>query len=311
MKQAPLTDYTGPMPPWPDLAKYVQRVSLPRVGLTLHLYDTHDLDLPSALLLHGLGDEADTWRHIIEPLSASFRVIAPDLPGFGRSDGPASGYTVPFFCQALLELMQALELSKTTLIGHSLGGLISHAITLDHPQLVAGLVLVSGSLVSRSQRLNLLSLLFMVPGLGEWMYNHLRMDPQVAYASLEPYYHDLEGLPPRDRDFLYKRVNQRVWSDKQRRAYFSTLRNLVPYALNQQRGLGARLANLATPTLAIWGQDDQIMPPVNGRALAEMQPSAHLVMIPNAGHNIQQDRPQALLDAVFSDERIVPQTDNS
>jgi pimeloyl-ACP methyl ester carboxylesterase len=306
MQKGFTNDFSGPMPPWPDLAKYARQVTLSKAGLTIFLYDTRDSELPSALLLHGLGDEADTWRYIIEPLSAFYRVLAPDLPGFGRSEGPDKGYTLPFFCQALLELLQVLDISHTTLIGHSLGGVISHTITLENPQVVERLVLVSGSLVSRSQKLNLQSMLFMIPGLGEWMYNHLRKDPQAAYASLEPYYHDLAGLPPKDRDFLYKRVNQRVWSDGQRRAYFSTLRNLVPYVLNQQRGLEARLAKLGTPTLVIWGQDDQVMPAENGLALAELQPSARLVLLPDTGHNVQQDSPQALLDAVLGDERFNP-----
>jgi pimeloyl-ACP methyl ester carboxylesterase len=299
-----MNEITSPMQPWPGLAKYARQVALPRNGLTLFMYDSRDPHLPPALLVHGLGDEADTWRHVFEPLSAFYRVIAPDLPGFGRSPGPVGGYTAPFYSSVMLELLQALEITRPILIGHSLGGLLSQAIALQDPQAVAGLVLVAGSLLSRSQKLRFHDLLFMVPGLGERMYNHLRQDPQAAFDSLEPYYHNLSALPRRERDFLFKRVNQRVWSDGQRRAYFSTLRHMVAYALKQQRNLEDRLCNLKTPTLVVWGEDDRIAPVENGRALAQIQPSVRLVLLPHTGHQVQQESPQMLLDAILGDERL-------
>ena len=66
------------------------------------------------------------------------------------------------------------------------------------------------------QALNLNLLLFMIPGVGEWLYTRLRRDPQAAYDTLRPYYADLEGMAQADRDFLFQRVNERVWSDKQK-----------------------------------------------------------------------------------------------
>jgi pimeloyl-ACP methyl ester carboxylesterase len=251
-----------------------------------------------------LGDEADTWRYLIEPLSRRWRVVAPDLPGFGRSPSLPAGASFARFEQTLLELLEALGPQRCLLAGHSLGGLLAQAVALRRPDQVAGLVLLDGGLAVRSQPLSLSMLLFLLPGLGEWLYNRLRRDSQAAFETLRPYYAELEALPPAERDFLYRRVNQRVWSDKQRRAYLSTLRSLVSTVSRLQKGFAAKLALLDVPTLVIWGQVDRINSLENGQALVQLQPSARLAVIPDAGHMPHQERPQAVLEAVLSDDRF-------
>lgn len=293
--------YQRSMEPWPGLERYGRRVDLPRNSLALYLYDTGAAAEPPLLLVHGLADEADTWRHLIDPLAARFRVVAPDLPGFGRSDKPELGYTLPFFAGVLLELLDELEMERAVLVGHSLGGAIVQSIAITHPERVERLLLIGGSLVARRQRLNLGTLLFLVPGLGEWLYNRLRNDPEAAFRSLAPYYSDLDKLPEADRDFLYQRVNERVWSDGQRRAFFSTLRQFARSIRSQQRELPARLAEQAVPTVMLWGELDRMNPVENGWALVEMQPGTRLVVLPGVGHNVQQEKPDAVLEALACD----------
>ena len=72
--------YQREMQPWPSLAPHARRIRLPVSGLSLHLYDVGPEDAPPLLLVHGLGDEADSWRHLIHPMSTSRRVLAPDTP---------------------------------------------------------------------------------------------------------------------------------------------------------------------------------------------------------------------------------------
>ena len=290
--------YQRPMLPWPGLEAYTRSVRLATSGLTIHTYDTGEGAAPALLLVHGLGDEADTWRYLIRPLSTQSRVIALDLPGFGRSDKPDRAYTVPFFQDTLLELLDTLSIQRATLIGHSLGALIAHTVALDYPERVERLILIGGSLVAGAQKLEMSTVLFLMPMLGEWQYNNLRKDPAAAYRTLDAYYSRLDRLPEADRTFLFQRVNERVWSDGQRRAFLSTLRNLVRWLPGQQRALPSRLASFAVPTLVIWGEADRIQTVDNGRALLKMQPSARLVVVPGAGHNVQQENPQAVLEAI-------------
>lgn len=296
--------YQNPMQVWPDLQKHARTVTLVRSGLQLHVYEAGSPDLPTALLIHGLGDEADTWRHVIAPLATRFHVVALDLPGFGRSDKSSRSYTASFLCNTVLELLDTLSIAQAKLIGSSLGAVLSQFIGLEHAERVSGLVLIDGTLLAHKQPLNLTTLLFLVPGVGEWLYTRLRKNPQAAFETLRSYYADLDALPEKDRDFLFQRVNERVWSDDQRRAYFSVLRNLAGWVTRQQRGLAARLARLQVPTLVVWGEQDQVMPVDNARALVDVQPSAKLVVLPGVGHLPQQESPDAVLCAILDDNRL-------
>jgi pimeloyl-ACP methyl ester carboxylesterase len=286
------------MQPWPALEPHARQVHLPKSALSLHLYDAGAADAATLLAIHGLGDEADTWRHLIPPLSTCYRVVAPDLPGFGRSDKPSRAYTIVFFQEALIELLDELGIARATLVGHSLGGAIAQSIALAHPERMERLVLIGGSLVARSQRLDLATMLFLVPGLGEWLYTRLRRNPEAAYGTLRPYYSALDRLPEADRTFLFRRVNERVWSDGQRRAFLSTLRHLARSLPAQQQEGPTRLAKLELPTMVVWGELDRINPIENGRAVTELQPNARLVVVPDAGHNVHQENPQAVLTAI-------------
>jgi pimeloyl-ACP methyl ester carboxylesterase len=290
--------FREPMASWPNLEAYSHRVRLPESQVNLHCYRAGDPQSPAVLLIHGLGDEADTWRKLLPALSETAHVIAPDLPGFGRSDKPRRSYTIEFFLQAILELTQTLPAAPMTLVGHSLGAMLSQAFALKYPERVSRLVLLAGGLAASVSKIDIRTLAFLVPGLGEWMYNRLRKDPISAYRSLLPYYSDFESLPQMERDFLYQRVNQRVWSDGQRDAFLSTLRNMARWLPAQQKSLSSQLESFEVPTLAIWGEADQISDIANGHALKRLQPSARLVAVPGAGHNLHQENPQAVLEAL-------------
>jgi pimeloyl-ACP methyl ester carboxylesterase len=292
--------FLAPMTPYPGLERYARSVRLARAGLELFLFDAGSQDAPPALLVHGLGDEADTWRHLIPALAARRRILAPDLPGFGRSSQPDGPFSVPFFAEVLLEALDVLlpAGSRAVWIGHSLGAIISHYVALGHPERVGGLVLLDGCLLARSRKLDLATGMLLVPGFGERWYNGLRRDPQAAYRSLEPFYAHLERLPESERAFLFQRVNQRVWSDGQRRAFFGALRSLARWFPAQQRDLAPRLAALTVPTLVLWGESDGINSIKDGRALGQIQPGTRLITIPNAGHDVQQENPQTVLAAI-------------
>ena len=291
--------YTGPMQPAAGLEKYAKKVLLPDKGFSLHIFEVGKENAPVLLLIHGLGDEADSWRHAIFPLADGHRVIAIDLPGFGRSDNQTEPYTTGFYTSSILSLMDALSIASAVLVGSSMGGMISHRIALEHPKRVDGLVLVDGSLVLKEQSGVGDVLLFAVPLLGEWRYNRLRRNPDEAYQTLRGYYADLDNLPEADRAFLYQRVNERVWSDSQRDAYLSTIRQMVRSTiLRPKKDIDKRIKADQIPLLIIWGEQDFIMPIANGQALARMRPTAKFICIPGAGHLPHQEKPSLFLDAL-------------
>ena len=99
-------------------------------------------------------------------------------------------------------------------------------------------------------------------------------------------------------------MNERVWSDGQRRAFLSTLRHLARVLPGQQRDLPARLDSLHVPTIVVWGERDRINDLENGRALAALQPGGRLVVVPGAGHNVHQEDPEAVLAAIQTDQQF-------
>ena len=262
---------------------------------TLFYYDSGG-EQPAILLIHGLGDEADTWRHMIAPLAARYRVIAPDLPGFGRSAAPHGGLSSAFFARTLLALLAALDIPQATVVGSSMGATIALRLALAQPAAVSRLVLLDGAPpVGGSAALSSRTLQLLLPGLGEAVYTRLRQDPAAAYATLRPYYADLDALPAADRAFLFERVQARVWSVSQRRAFFSALRWLALDGALRADQIRRQVTALRTPTALVWGAADRIAPAAAGYALAALMPSATITTIPECGHLPQQEQPAALL----------------
>ena len=287
--------YQQAMQPWPLLAELGSRLKLPERDLTLFYFQAGSQQKQPLLMLHGLGDEADTWRHIVITLAEEYHTLAIDLPGFGRSDKPDVDYTPRFMMDAVIQFLDQLEIASAIIMGSSLGGILAHSLAIFHPDRVKGLILVGGALLQPEPIQDWGFRLMQVPLLGEWLYTRLRKDPHAAFASLSNVYYQLEELPEADREFLFTRVNQRVWSDGQRRAYFSTLRNLSPWIKKIQSQLPDRLNHLDIPTLVIRGEYDLLFSDLNAGELLKFQPKTDKAVIPNVGHLPHQEDPDSFL----------------
>jgi pimeloyl-ACP methyl ester carboxylesterase len=164
------------------------------------------------------------------------------------------------------------------------------------PDLVRGLVLMDGGLpMPPAASVDPSSLL---PGIGERRYRAFRSDPVAARDSLRPYYADLEALPAADRDFLAARVQERVGSETQLRAYFSLFRSLALTILLGQRGYAARLAASSLPLCLVWGGKDAVVPVAALDLLSKTAPRAKAGVIEGAGHLPHQERPAATAQAI-------------
>jgi len=295
---ASINKFKEPMLPWPDLSRFSKKMEIAENDLILFAFCAGKQENPALLMVHGLGDEADTWRHVIPPLSEKFYVIAMDLPGFGRSDKPNLKYTPSFMINGIINLMDACEIQKAVLMGSSLGGIFSHQIAIDHPDRVESLILIGGTLLPSISKGNWGIKLMALPLLGEWFYTKLRKDPDAAYDSIRDVYYDLDHMPEEDREFLYERVNKRVWSDGQRRAYFSTLRELSAWMRKNQNNSVSLLKDLGLPTMVVRGEYDQLFSENNLEPLLKIQPNITKVTIQNAGHLPHQEKPDLFLEGI-------------
>jgi pimeloyl-ACP methyl ester carboxylesterase len=271
------------------------------------------------ILIHGLGDEADTWRHLFPPLTAAgYRALAPDLPGFGRS--PAAGGGLNAYRDAVLELAgtvceQKPEQAAGTespagkagpgivLVGSSMGAAVAEAAAFKRPGGIRGLVLADGCIpAAAALSPGLLSMA--LPFAGRGAYRFFRNNPEAAWRSLAPYYGDLAALPGEDQDFLRRRVMDRVNSPSQERAYFSSLRSMIFHNLFLAPYYKSKLKNPPAMQL-LWGEKDRILPSSTAEQFRALC-GAELAVIPGAGHLPQQERPAETAEAVIAFLRKIP-----
>lgn len=126
--------------------------------LSLHINGIHIAGVESGegvplLFLHGWGASSKFWKENISSLAAHYRVIAFDWPGFGNSPAPPDApYTIEWFTELLGRIMDELlsEKDPAILVGHSMGGAIAIAFTLDHPERVRGLIPVCAPIKGRT-----------------------------------------------------------------------------------------------------------------------------------------------------------------
>ena len=106
---------------------------------------------PPLVLLHALGEGAADWTAIAPAFARHWRVYAPDLRGHGRSDWPGD-YSLDAMRADVLGFLDALELSRADLIGHSLGGLVACLVAQDQPDRICGLVLEDTAVLRPAKR---------------------------------------------------------------------------------------------------------------------------------------------------------------
>ncbi|MDR2782757.1 MAG: alpha/beta hydrolase [Treponema sp.] len=292
------------MQPYPSLLNQVKWLNINKRD-SMFYYDSGnaigDAVKSPVILIHGLGDEADSWRRIIPLLKGDCRTLAPDLPGFGRSK--AGGViTINRHINAIVSLLEMT--GPAALAGNSLGGMIAQAVAAAKPSLVKALILIDGGapLARKSGdnaeggALRLLSKA--LPFYGPYWYRQFRKNHDAAYHSLFGYYHNLESLPEDDRAFLRKRVIERVESVEQEKAYFATMRSIIWYNMTKTAFLTKALADYKGVLSLVWGESDTILPPKTAEIIRSIRKDAPFILIPNAGHLPQQENPAAVAAAV-------------
>lgn len=250
-------------------------------------------EAPTFVFVHGLGDEADSWRRLYPLMSPRFRLVAPDLPGFGRSEA-AGRVTLESAANFLLGFLDAVGIGKAILVGSSLGAVVSELVAFRAGDRIAGLVLLDGGFPAPpSSSKAIAPLLF--PGLGERYYESLRGKPAAAYESLRPYYADLDAQRPQDKAFLAARVVDRVDSDTQESAYFSMLRSAALAGIFGSRVFRRGLRAFRAPLLAIWGAEDRIADRGAAALIASLAPDSAVALVGGSGHLPQQESPEELV----------------
>ena len=248
------------------------------------------------LLVHGLASNAGFWRYNIPGLAEDYRVVAVDLPGYGRSEKGAYPYTMSFFADVLGRLIERLDLGPVVYVGHSMGGQIGLTLALRHPEHIERLILAAPAGLEAFDE-----------GEGHWLANAL------TTGAIE---HTSE--PAIRRNLA---ANFYEWDDRwewmvEERARLAQADDFEEFAYAVVRSVHGMIDEPTTPYLGqgrvpthiIYGRYDGLIPnPYLNPGFpadvfeegAERIPNAELTEVDEAGHLLQIERPEAFNEAVL------------
>ena len=241
---------------------------------------------PPIVFLHGFPDHSLGWRHQIEALSGRYRVLAPDLRGFGKSSAPGgvAHYALPHLVNDVLAILEAEKLSQAAIVGHDWGATIAWWLAIRAPKIVRHLVILSTPHPRHYLRA------IADPANAQTVRYIRRFQNRNAAETI-----DLEELTewvadPQDRIVLREMLGSNL------EAMLNYYRANIP--LGHVPELGP-LPLVKAPTLVLFGTDDPYVPiAAYDGVFQEVENVAALVSIPGAGHFIHHDAAAFVTDQI-------------
>lgn len=235
---------------------------------------------PLALLIHGWSSSWYAMSPMFPPLQRKYRILAVDLPGYGRSPRLPTQTTIPHYADLLANLIRSQTDRPAVLIGHSMGGMISLSIALRHPDVVERMVLLCPTITGR---LSLFINLFVSPVTLVEKYRLLNKIGSI----IDPYILGLIDRLMRPAAFsqnsgISEDDYARLRSDV-RRPGQGRVRAECFWAM-RDNDLSGKLKLVGKPTLVIWGMEDNTVPLRDASLMALEWEDVDLRILPNVSH---------------------------
>lgn len=224
---------------------------------------------PAVICLHGAGGSHLNWPPEIRRLPGAETFVL-DLPGHGRSSG-AGCQTIDAYAAGVIATLEALNLPRAVVLGHSMGGAVALQTALSHPERVQGLVLVG-----TGARLRVAPAI--LEGLLEAPERAIALIAEWAFAT--------------DAPAELKRAGEQVMAQTPPAVLHGDMIACDGFDVT------GRLGEIAAPTLVITGTADRLTPLKYAQFLAREIPGAELHPVENAGHMVMLERPQTVGEAV-------------
>ncbi|GHC75756.1 alpha/beta fold hydrolase [Streptomyces flavofungini] len=266
-------------------------------GVRLHLAEAGDADAEPVLLLHGFPQHWYAWRRIIPRLAGEYRLICPDLRGFGWSEAPAKGYDTDSRVDDVLALLDALGLDRVRLIGHDWGAWAGFHACLRAPERFSHYLALNmmhpwplhRRLMPQAWRFWYTALLEQ-PLLGRWVLRrrpgltrYLLRKGVVDQAVWEP--DVLAGFVASSREPGRARAGEAL-----HRGF--ALRDISRLVLGRYKGL-----RLRTPTVVLGGDADFMLPPGVLTEDPAHAPRLRVEVVDGCGHYVHEEHPEAVVSA--------------
>lgn len=259
-------------------------------GVNVHYRDEGNKnDSLPLVLIHGTSSSLHTWDSIVPALLNKKRIIRLDIPAFGLT-GPHPGrdYSITFYNQFIDSFLSTIGVQQYIIAGNSLGGSIAWNQALSYPQKVKQLILInSGGYPKKNEKGNIGFKLASMPVIGDIL---VKFTPRsLIRKSIEDVYADKskvnEQLVQRYYDLLLREGNRQATLDifKQRK-----------YASAE------KIKSIITPTLIIWGEEDQLIDVSNAYLFKKDIQGSELLIIPKTGHVPMEENPKQVSLAIKS-----------
>jgi len=248
------------------------------------------------ILVHGLASNAGFWRYNIPELSKHYRVIAVDLPGYGKSQKGNYLYSMSFYADQIKKLIDKLDLKNVVYVGHSMGGQIGIKLAIKYPDLLHKLILASPAGFEEFQQ-----------GEGNWLRSVMTM--KFIKATSE------EGIRRNLSNNFYCWNDKWEWMVEERvrmrkAADFNEFSYTVVKCVNGMLDEPTfdKLNQIKTPTLVVYGKYDGLIPNpyLNPGSTADVFDSgvkqisnSKLIELDNAGHMIQIEKAEEFNQVVI------------
>ena len=259
-------------------------------GVRVHYQEAGQSDAPAMILIHGFAASNLVWSKVLLEIAENgFRVIAPDLLGYGYSDKPRQfDYTILRQAEMVVSLMKQLGIERGVVVGSSYGGAIAATIALDHPELVEKLILI-GAVTNNKPTRYLLMRLFGSPIIGDILSPLVVGSRSLLRLRMKRVY-DRHSWELDER-----RVDARHLPLRTRGAHRAVIRTVRRWDAERI----SREAHLITqPTLVLWGDTDREVPLGDGKRLHEEIPNSRLIVFQACGHLPHEEYPQAVIKVI-------------
>jgi 3-oxoadipate enol-lactonase len=225
------------------------------------------------LFVHGFPLSRGAWQKQIDEFRSPYRVIAPDLRGFGESQAGTGPVTMAQYADDLHAMLQQLATGPVVLIGHSMGGYVSFAFLRQYPKMVRGLVLVGTKAGKDAPEA--------AAGRRATAEKVQAKGVEVVIETMAP-----KMLAPENQDrTMLEQVRGLMVSSKPAGVIGALL------GMAERPDATGELARISVPTLVVTGADDVLIPATESEKLAQAIPGSQLNIIPAAGHLVAFEQP--------------------
>jgi pimeloyl-ACP methyl ester carboxylesterase len=269
-------------------------------GIRLFCLEAGPSDGPLVLLMHGFPELAYSWRHQLEPLGAAgFHVVAPDLPGYGRSDKPDVTYDVDWINACLMGVVDVMGANQVVVAGHDWGGILVWTMARQFPERIAGVIGVNTPDLPRSAMppVEMLRMIFadtpiyiiqfQERGLAEWVL-------ETWGRGTDDFVEMIFGATTAEGSDAFPAEVLDVYKEAFRPR--GALTPPIEYYRNMDRNWHLTEAisdrKVDVPCLMISAENDPVLTPAMTLGMEERVPDLEKVVIANCGHWTQQEKPE-------------------